>query len=473
MANAGVHLLVYPFPGAGHIIPFLDLTHRLLNRGLTVTVLVTPNNLHLLDQLLSRHASSSLHPLVLPAPDPPAKFGLIPRMRALRELHYPLLLHWFHSHASPPVTIISDFFLGWTLSLASELGVPRFVFSPSGAFSISLNFLMCREPPRIDDPDDVDHIVSFPGLPNSPEFPCHQITLMYRYLKDGDPEKEYYRDNWFANLKSWGFVLNTCSHLESIYIDHIKKEMGHDRVWAVGPLMVPDEDGDGDGAMDLRNRGGSSSVPCQELMAWLDAREYGSVVYVSFGSHQVLNRMQTDELAAGLEKSGVNFVWSVREPRDGQVGGDHGVIPVGFEDRVAGKGFLIKGWAPQVAILKHRAVGAFLTHCGWNSTLEGVAAGVVMLTWPMGADQFTNTKLLVDQWGIGIRVGESTHNIPDSRKLARVLVESLDASRPEKDRAKKLSEAALAAVKGGSSHKDLESLVKTVKELKAHSHYSG
>ncbi|OMO67955.1 UDP-glucuronosyl/UDP-glucosyltransferase [Corchorus capsularis] len=234
MANAGVHILVYPFPGAGHIIPFLDLTHRLLNRGLTVTVLVTPNNLHLLDQLLSRHASSSLHPLVLPAPDPPAKFGLIPRMRALRELHYPLLLHWFHSHASPPLAIISDFFLGWTLSLASELGVPRLVFSPSGSFSISLNFSMCREPPRIDDPEDVDHIVSFNGLPNSPEFPCHQITLMY----------------------SWGVVLNTCSHLESIYIDHIKKEMGHDRVWAVGPLMVPDEDGDGDdaNAMDLTNR---------------------------------------------------------------------------------------------------------------------------------------------------------------------------------------------------------------------------
>ena len=88
-----------------------------------------------------------------------------------------------------------------------------------------------------------------------------------------------------------------------------------------------------------------------------------------------------------------------------------------------------------------------------------------MLTWPMGADQFTNAKLIVDQWGLGIRVGESDKIIPESSKLAQVLVESLNESRPERDRAKRLREAALAAVKGGSSDKDLDALVKSLNEL--------
>ncbi|XVF49883.1 hypothetical protein PTKIN_Ptkin04bG0052100 [Pterospermum kingtungense] len=458
MSDTGAHILVYPFPSSGHIIPFLDLTDRFLTRGLTVTVLVTPNNLHLLDPLLSRHASSSLQPLVLSAFDRSTTPGLFAIIRRLRELHYPALLQWFQSQASPPVAIFSDFFLGWTQSLASELGVPRVVFSPSGSFSLSLNISMCHEPPRIDDPEDVNQTLSFPRVPNSPTYSWYQISHLYR-LKDGDPEKEFYRKNWLQNLESWGVVLNTFADLESIYIDHMKKELGHDRVWAVGPVM-PAEAGP-------MNRGGPSSVPCHELTSWLDAREDNSVVYVCFGSRQVLTQKQTDELAKGLEQSRVNFVWCVREPNDSQVSAHHGVIPEAFEDRVAGKGFLIKGWAPQVAILRHRAVGAFLTHCGWNSTLEGIAAGVVMLTWPMGADQFTNTKLLVDQCGVGIRVGESTQNIPDSGKLARVLVESLDGCRQVRARAKRLSEAALSAVKGGSSDKDLDSLVKAVNELKA------
>ncbi|XWS47902.1 hypothetical protein CRYUN_Cryun13aG0025800 [Craigia yunnanensis] len=462
MSNTGAHILVYPFPTSGHIIPFLDLTHRLLTRGLTVTGLLTTNNLHLLDPLLSRHVSSSLQSLVLPAPEPLTTPGLLARMRRLRELHYPALLQWFQSQASPPVAIFSDFFLGWTQSLASELGLQRVVFSPSSSFSFSINISMCREPPRIDDPEDVNHTLSFLRIPNCPKFPCYQISYVYRFCKDGDSEKEFYRNNWFENLESWGVVFNTFADLEGIYIDHMKKEMGHDRVWAVGPVMMPVEDD----AFDPANRGGSSSVPCHELMAWMDAREDHSVVYVCFGSHQVLTRKQTEELAEGLEQSGVNFVWCVREPKDWQVSGDHGVIPEGFEDRVAGKGILIKGWAPQIAILRHRAVGAFLTHCGWNSTLEGIAAEVVMLTWPMGADQFTNTKLLVDQWGVGIRVGESTQNIPESSKLAQVLVESLDGTKPERIRAKRLSEAALGAVKGGSSDKDLNSLVRAINELK-------
>ncbi|KDP31397.1 hypothetical protein JCGZ_11773 [Jatropha curcas] len=455
------HILIYPFITSGHIIPLLDLTHRLLNRGLIVTILVTPKNLTLLDPLLSGHPSSQLQKLVLPDPEdfPPSKNRLIVIMRFLRERHYPLLLNWFQSHTSPPVGIISDFFLGWTHEFACQVGVRRIVFSPSGAFAFSVSAYIWSYRPQNDNPDDLEFTVSCPDIPNSPTYPWWQITHSYRMLKDSD--WEFYRNGYLSNLASWGIVVNSFTELERVYLDHLKQNFESDRVWAVGPVLPPDNDLSG-----TVNRGGSSSVPCHDVLTWLDSHNDNSVAYVCFGSRTSLTCEQMDALAAALEKSGVHFIWCVRQPGERHAPSDYGVLPDGFEDRVAGRGFIIKGWAPQVAILRHRAVGAFLTHCGWNSVLEGIAGGVVMLTWPMDADQFTNAKLLVDQLQVGIRVGEATQRIPESDELARKLEESVEETRPERLKAKKLQEAAMSAIKGGSSDADLDELVKKLNELK-------
>lgn len=443
--TGGPHILAYPYPDSGHIIPLLDLTHRLIARGLTVTVLVTPESLPLLQPLLSTHPSS-IQPLVLSAPPGESR---VAKVHAMSQLYYPTLLQWFRSHPSPPVAIISDYFLGWTHHLACELGVRRLVFSPSGAFGFSALLSLWRDLPKL----DMGSPLSFPQIPHSPVFPWRQISRYYRNGKEGDPDWESNRSNMLDDIASWGVVFNSFAELERVYLEHMRAELGHDRVWAVGPLLPPE-----DSVVGPANRGGPSSLPCHEVMTWLGARHDSSVVYVCFGSRFSLPRKQMDALAEALERSGVQFILCVRR----HVGDDdkEGAIPDGFEDRVEGRGLVIKGWAPQVAILSHRAVGAFLTHCGWNSVLEGVAAGVVMLTWPLGADQFTNAKLLVEQLGVGIRAGEDTENIPESTELARLLAESVNATRPERVRVKKLRDAALDAIKGGSSDKDLDDLLK-------------
>ncbi|TXG70902.1 hypothetical protein EZV62_005837 [Acer yangbiense] len=455
MSTAKPHILLYPFPDSGHIIPLLDLTRLLLTRGLTVTVSVTSENLPLLDPLLSRHASS-LVPLLLPFPDTQSN-----RRRTLyRDLHYPFLLQWFKSHTSPPVVIVSDFFFGWTHQLACQVGVPRVVFSPSGAIGLSIFFTLWKDLPKVDDPSDVNSLLSIPNFPNCPVLPWYQVPQLYRMFKEGDPDWEFQRNGSLDNIASWGIVLNTSTCLEQVYIDHIKKQVGHDRVWAVGPVLPTH-------SARHTDHGGPSSVPCHELITWLDARKEGSVVYVSFGSRVVLTSKQMDELATGLEKSGVHFILCVRQPKEKQVASDYGEISKGFEDRVAGRGYIIKGWAPQVSILRHPAVGTFLTHCGWNSTLEGIAAGVMMLTWPMGAEQFLNAKLLVEQLRVGIQVGEGSQNIPKSAMLASLLAEAVNGSRPERLRAKELHDAVLGAVvKGGSSDKHLNEFVDSLYELK-------
>ncbi|KAE9463923.1 hypothetical protein C3L33_04173, partial [Rhododendron williamsianum] len=266
MSNTSAHILVYPFPASGHIIPLLDLTRLLLTRGLTVTVLVSPSHLPLLQPLLSSHAS--VQPLVLsPEPEPPSSspLGLPAKIRATAALYDPIL-QWFRSHPHPPVAIVSDFFLGWTHRLATDLGVPRVAFWPSGAFAASIT-------PHIRDPDS-----------------------------------EVMRNGMLANFQSWGAVFNSFTELERVYIDHVKKEMGHKKVWAVGPLLPPTDD-----QTEPTDRGGSSAVPAHEVMTWLDGKRDESVVYVCFGSRVELTSKQTEVLAAALERSEVHFIWCVQE----------------------------------------------------------------------------------------------------------------------------------------------------------------
>ncbi|KAH7833444.1 hypothetical protein Vadar_006380 [Vaccinium darrowii] len=105
----------------------------------------------------------------------------------------------------------------------------------------------------------------------------------------------------------------------------------------------------------------------------------------------------------GLESSGQQFVWVVR--RGEKEDENEKRLPKGFEERMKDKGLIIRGWAPQVLILDHEAVGGFVTHCGWNSTLKGITAGVPMVKWSVFTEQFYDEKLVTQVSRIGISVG--------------------------------------------------------------------
>jgi len=171
-------------------------------------------------------------------------------------------------------------------------------------------------------------------------------------------------------------------------------------------------------------------------------------------------------LTRALELSRVNFVLSVGVPDARRGPQEQGKVPCGIMDRVGvrGRGFLIEGWAPQLVILSHRAVGAFLTHCGWNSVLEGLVSGVTMVTWPMGADQYANARLLVDELGMGIR-GAEGEKLPEASELAKIFEKALGKTK-ERVRAEELKDAAVRAVgNGGSSQRELDAMVKLLNEV--------
>ncbi|KAK8516772.1 hypothetical protein V6N13_080871 [Hibiscus sabdariffa] len=462
------HLLVFPYPAQGHMLPLLDLTHQLALRGLTITILVTPKNLPFISTLLSSHPSS-ITPLVLPFPSHPlippgvehvkdlGNSGNLPMMAALSKLHDPLV-DWFNSHSNPPVAILSDFFLGWTRRLATNLQIPRITFFSSGAFVASVMDYIWNNVEKLKSLSEIE----FRHLPGSPVIKQEHLPPVFKLYKRSDPVWEFVRDGVIGNTKGWGCVLNTFDALEAEYVRYLKAYVGHNRVFDVGPLSLTGPD------VSDRGSSGSGSVLNDQVLTWLDQCPDGSVVYVCFGSQKLFRKEQMEALANGLEKSGTRFIWVVNSGTIQQQDEGYGVVSEGFEQRIAGQGLVIRGWAPQVPILNHKAVGGFLSHCGWNSILEAAVGGVMILAWPMEADQYVSARLLVDDLGVGVRVCEGRDSVPNSDELGRAIAEVMTKGEGMKDKAKDLKGEALAAMShGGSSMKNLDRFVEEVCQLGA------
>ncbi|CAL1395265.1 unnamed protein product [Linum trigynum] len=456
------HILVFPFPAQGHALALLDLIHHLsLHRRFSLTVVTTPKNLPSLAPLLSLHQPPFLNPLVFPFPPHPllpagvenvqqiGNAGNLPIITALHKLSDPIA-NWFHSQPDPPVAIISDFFLGWTLALARRLHIPRFAFFSTRAFLASLTDHLFADVEAV---RDLDPVV-FDQLPGSPTFKSEHLPSTFRRYVPGNSDWELVREALLSNLLSDGCVFNTFHALEGPYLDFLRRKMGPQKVYAVGPVSLLGTGG------DPKNLG---DHPGSDVIHWLDhCPDNGSVLYVCFGSQKLMTNHQMEALAAALEQSMVRFVWVVKKPGPEMEFG----LPDGFQDRVSGRGLVLDGWAPQVTILNHRAVGGFLSHCGWNSLLEAVAAGVPILGWPMEADQFVNARLLVEDLGVAVKVCEGADTVPDPVELGRRIAQSMSQGSAERKRAGEMKDEALAAVEqGGSSQIDLERFVQDLQKL--------
>ncbi|CAI0542097.1 unnamed protein product [Linum tenue] len=233
------------------------------------------------------------------------------------------------------------------MDLGSELGVPPYVFYPSGA-----NFL--------------GFMLELQAL--------HDEVI----------------DNTRRLREARGIVVNTFLELETYALGSVSVA-GNPPVYPVGPLLNlnsarPEEE---------------EEEEYKEVMEWLDGQPAGSVVFLCFGSMGSFAKEQATEIAAALERAGHRFLWSLRRPSEPSEYGnfDEAPLPAGFLDRVSGIGKVI-GWAPQTAVLRHVAVGGFVSHCGWNSVLESIWFGVPVGAWPMYAEQQLNAFQLVEELGL-------------------------------------------------------------------------
>ena len=201
-----------------------------------------------------------------------------------------------------------------------------------------------------------------------------------------------------------------------------------------------------------------------ECLRWLDNNSRGSVLYVSFGSGGTLSCAQQGELALGLEMSGQKFLWVVRRPNDEAPNAAYlsdksqfdpsEVLPSGFLERTKGQGLVVPSWAPQTQILSHGAAGGFLTHCGWNSTLESVVFGVPLITWPLFAEQKTNAMILVEDKKVALRPKANENGLVEREEIAKVVKDLMEGEEGKRlgQRMRDLKDAASRALsKDGSS----------------------
>lgn len=205
-------------------------------------------------------------------------------------------------------------------------------------------------------------------------------------------------------------------------------------------------------------------------LKWLEDQPEGSVIYVSFGSRTALSRNQIKEVGEGLVKSGCRFLWVVKDKKVDKEEDEELNDVVGTElmEKIKGKGLVVKQWVDQGEILRHRAVGGFLSHCGWNSVVEAALYGVKILAWPQHGDQMINAEVVRDS-GLGIWVenwGTDQTVLVKGDEIGKRVREFM-GSDSLRLRAKEIGDVARKAVDvGGTREKTLEKFIDELEEKK-------
>ncbi|GAA0178889.1 transferase [Lithospermum erythrorhizon] len=261
--------------------------------------------------------------------------------------------------------------------------------------------------------------------------------------------------NQFKNmLNGNAIVLNTFDALERDVMKALSTM--HPHVYSVGPLqmLVDKIIKDDDRLQSIQSNLWKEDLTCIE---WLNTKDHNSVVYVNFGSITMMNIDQLTEFAFGLANSKKSFLWIIRNDL---VTGELAMLPEQFCTETKERGMLAN-WCPQEDVLKHPAIAGFLTHCGWNSTLESISCGVPLLCWPFFADQQTNCKYCCVDWGIGMEIDNNVKR-DEVELLVRKLIDG-EKGKHMKRRVMELKEKAEEATElGGSSFMNFDKLLKEI-----------
>ncbi|KAM3368730.1 hypothetical protein ACQJBY_016946 [Aegilops geniculata] len=425
-------VLLVPFPAQGHVTPMLHLARALAAHGVAATVAV-PDFIH--RRIAGTTAGSDDDGVALASiPSGVADCGADPpgfaEFAHAMEHHMPAHLERLLSRRRVACVVV-DVLASWAVPVAERCGVPAAGFWPA----MLASYRVVAAIPELME----EGLISESGTPQSSPNQSDDDGLsqgkMLRALNILPAEVELKNGElpWLvgdsATQKSrfafWLRALHRARSFRSVLVNSFPGEAGGvaaadeghparqgPRVFPVGPLLAA---GGGDNSTEQRTKGdGPPMAPCKQqqpssmwqadstCMGWLDRQRAASVVYISFGSWVgPIGPEKVRELALGLEATGRPFLWALREDPSWRAG-----LPDGYAERVAaaGRGKVV-GWAPQEEVLTHGAVGCYLTHCGWNSTVEAIRHGVRLLCCPVSGDQFINCAYITRVWGIGIRLG--------------------------------------------------------------------
>ncbi|CAN1196865.1 UDP-glycosyltransferase 73C4 [Linum perenne] len=479
---ASPHFILVPLLGPGRHIPMVDIARLLAQHGAVVTLVTTPlnsaqfcktieNDVVLGMKIRIMEISFAGHELGLPLGC--ESIETLPRDPGSAKIFYAAIdqfqepVERFMEEVEPRVIcIVSDERIVWTVDTSRRFGIPRLVFDGMSCFApaCSRSILQSKISETVSSDSDPFFV---PGLPDRIRLTRSQLPVQFN---SGSLKLSELFDKMVeAEEQSFGRIVNSFEELEPAYVELNRKQSK--KIYCIGPVSLRNRN-NSDRAMRVSNK---STIGETECLSWLDQWPSASVVYVCLGTLSRLGVEQLMELGFGLEASGRPFIWVIREPdRVNEL--KKLMVSEGFEERTKGRSLLIWGWAPQVLILSHPAIGGFLTHCGWNSVLEGISAGITMVTWPLLAEQFYNEKFIVEVLKIGLSLGaevgmkwgeEEKYGVSVKRnKIGEVVRKMLDEGeegQERRDRAKKLAKSASKSVEeGGSSYLNIRNLIDDV-----------
>ncbi|XP_058086777.1 7-deoxyloganetin glucosyltransferase-like [Magnolia sinica] len=475
------HAIFLPCPAQGHIMPMMHLAKILHSRGFHITFVHTEfNHLHLI-------RTGAIDPTVeiegfcfeaipdgLPQPaDANAlpdstestmsifKHGLATLRELIRRING-------DSQGGPPVScMIRDAFMSVAQPIGDEFGIPDVAFWPmcGGSFMgffhidelIQRGYLFkdanCLTNGYLD--TCIDWIPAMPGIR------LKDLPTFIRTVDPNDIMLDFSIKVAQTLLKASAIILNTFDELDHEIIEAANHKFRLQRTYTLGPLFALCNQIPNDNLNSVKSNFWKEEMECIE---WLDKIADDTVVYVNFGSLAVLTPEQMKEFAWGLANSNHPFMWFIRPDL---VSGGSAILEREFLEETKGRG-LIAGWCAQKQVLDHPSVGGFLTHNGWNSTLESIHSGVPMLCWPFFGDQQMNCRFACTVWGNGMEI-DSDVKISERERVEGAIKELMEGEKGKEMRknAMKWKEKARKAVEvGGPSHISFDRLVNDLLVMK-------
>ncbi|CAL5358933.1 hypothetical protein CsSME_00049024 [Camellia sinensis var. sinensis] len=434
-----ISIFMFPWLAHGHISPYLELAKKLSTRNFKIYLCSTPVNLTSIKRKLSEKYSNSIQLIELhvpPLPDLPPPYHttkdlpphLMPTLKKAFDSAEPIFSLLLKTHK--PDLLIYDFLQPWAPVVAAEYGIPAVDFITSSATMTAFMHHLYKDP-----------LITFPfPLIYLRDYDKVEVSHLLNPSKNLDKDKT--RCFECLDRSSEIVLIKTFKEVEGKYIDYLSGLVGKKIVPV--PLVqdcVDDNDESG-------------------IIGWLNKKERQSTVFVCFGTEYFLSEDEIEEIAYGLELSGVNFVWVVRFSMGANTSVEK-AMPRGFVESVGERGMVVEGWAPQVKILLHPSIGGFVSHCGWSSVMEGMKFGSPIIAIPMHLDQPVNARL-VEEIGVGMEAVRDKNGMLDRKNVAKVIQKVVVEDGGEAVRSKAMELSETLSIKGDE---DIDGVVEELVRL--------
>ncbi|XP_059450160.1 UDP-glycosyltransferase 82A1-like [Corylus avellana] len=385
-------IIMVPYPAQGHVTPMLKLASAFHSHGFEI-IMITPEHIH--RQIVARVEPKD-QIVCLPIPDgldrdTPRDFFAI---EMAMENNMPAVLEAMVDKLDEDggvVCMVVDLLASWAIQVANRCRVPAAGFWPA---MLATYRLIAAIPDMvrnglISDTGIPQHLGKV-CLPNQPMVSTEDLPWLIGSLAARKARFKFWTRTLDRSRTLRWLLVNSFpdEYIDGKRNDQLVNNISEDYplVFPIGPLSKH--------AMTKNPSFWEEDTSCLD---WLDKQKSNSVVYISFGSWvNPIGDEKVKNLASALEESGRPFIWVLQSAwREG--------LPIGYLERLKMQGKVVS-WAPQMEVLQYKAVGCYLTHCGWNSTMEAIQCQRPLLCCPVAGDQFINDKYIVEVWRIGVKL---------------------------------------------------------------------